>query len=126
MALKRTWGVPASPIGSASPVWYVACVWRKGAEMRRSRTVLVVESDARYGRARAVLLRREGDHVQLVRTSSQALLAARRRKYDLAIVDLFVSGGGAELARSLSRYVPRLLLALGARMTRDEILEAAL
>ncbi len=55
-----------------------------------------------------------------------ALRAARRRRYDLAIVDLMVQGGGAELARKLARRIPRLLLSLGAQLERDEIIEAAL
>ena len=94
--------------------------------MPPTRTVLLVDSDAAYGRALAIVLRRQGDRVTVVRTRTQALTACRRASYDLAIVDLFVDGGGAELARELSRSVPRLLLSLGARLGREEVLEAAL
>ena len=91
-----------------------------------ARTVLLVDPDALYGRAMASVLRRQRDLVRVVRTRSQALQEVRRRTYDLAIVDLFVGGGGAELARELSRSVPRLLLSLGAGLGREEMLEAAL
>jgi DNA-binding response OmpR family regulator len=94
--------------------------------MRSERSVLVVDADAEYGHALAVLLRRDGVRVRLARTRGQALLAARRARFDLAVVDLFLGGGGVELARALSRRVPRLLLSLGASMAHDEILEAAL
>jgi DNA-binding NarL/FixJ family response regulator len=62
----------------------------------------------------------------VARTRAQALQAARRRPYDLAVVDLFLRGGGAELARDLARSVPQLYLSFGARMQQNEILEAAL
>ena len=94
--------------------------------MRAGESVLVVDSDAAYGRALAVLLRRGGVRVRVVRTRAQALLAVRKDRFDLAVVDLLLGGGGVELARELSRRVPRLLLSLGARMGRDELLEAAL
>ena len=94
--------------------------------MPSARSVLLVDPDATYGRTMASVLRRQGDQVRVVRTSRQALDEARRRPYDLAIVDLFVRGGGAELARELARRVPRLLLSLGVRLGRDEALEAAL
>jgi DNA-binding response OmpR family regulator len=90
------------------------------------RSILLVESDEGCGRSLAVVLRRQGDHVHVARTRAQALQAARRRPYDLAVVDLFLRGGGAELARDLARSVPRLYLSLGARLEEDEILEAAL
>jgi len=91
-----------------------------------SRSILLVESDEGCGRSLAVVLRRQGDRVHVARTRAQALQAARRRPYDLAVVDLFLRGGGAELARDLARSVPRLYLSLGARLEEDEILEAAL
>lgn len=94
--------------------------------MRAGESVLVVDSDAAYGRALAVLLRRGGVRVRVVRTRAQALLAVRKDRFDLAVVDLLLGGGGVELARELSRRVPRLLLSLGTRMGRDELLEAAL
>jgi CheY-like chemotaxis protein len=94
--------------------------------MRAGRSVLVVDSDAEYGHALAVLLRRDGVRVRLARTRGQALQAVRRARFDLAVVDLLLEGGGVELARALSRRVPRLLLSVGASMAHDEILEAAL
>jgi CheY-like chemotaxis protein len=94
--------------------------------MRRGQSVLVVDSDATYARALAALLRRSGVRVRLARTRAQALLLSRRHRFDLAVVDLFLGGGGVELARELSRRVPRLLLSLGARMGGQELLEAAL
>lgn len=90
------------------------------------RIVLLVDADPSYGRTLAALLRRQGDVVEVVSTRSAALGAARRRRFDLAIVDLFVDGGGAELARSLARRVPVLVLSFGARLHEDELLEAAL
>jgi DNA-binding response OmpR family regulator len=89
-------------------------------------SVLVVDGDRDYARALALLLRREGHRVRVVRTRAQALLASSHERYDLAIVDLFVGGGGAELARLLSRRVGELLLSLAPRMARAEVLEAAL
>ncbi len=90
------------------------------------RRVLLVDTDAGYGRTLAALLRRQGDRVQAVRTRAAALYAARRRRFDLAVVDLFLGGGGAELARALSRHVPALVLSLGTRLADDDLLEAAL
>ena len=63
--------------------------------------------------------------MRVVRTSGQALLAAGRAPYDLAVVDLLVRGGGVELARKLARQVPSLYLSVGAQLLGDEILEAA-
>jgi CheY-like chemotaxis protein len=91
-----------------------------------ARQVLLVDADAGYGRALAALLRRQGDHVRVVRTGAAALSAARRRRFDLAVVDLFLGGGGAEVARALSRHVPELVLSLGTRLSDDALLEAAL
>jgi CheY-like chemotaxis protein len=94
--------------------------------MRSSRQILLVEADPACGRALALVLRRRGDHVRVARTRAEALLLVRKHTYDLAIVDLFVRGGGTELARELARRVPRLVLSFGARLERQEILEAAL
>jgi DNA-binding response OmpR family regulator len=94
--------------------------------MRTGLSVLVVDGDADYGRALAVVLRRTGDRVRVARTRSQALQAVRHGRFDLAVVDLFLGGGGVELARELARHVPRLMLSLAARLERGEILEAAL
>lgn len=85
-----------------------------------------MEPDAACGRALAEVLRRGGDRVRVVRTGSQAMRAAKRRTYDLAMVDLLVRGGGVELAWKLAQRVPRLYLTVGARLLGDEILEAAL
>jgi hypothetical protein len=52
--------------------------------------------------------------------------AAQRESYDLAVVDLFVKGGGADLARRLTRRVPRVYLSVGAKMLTDELLEAVI
>jgi DNA-binding response OmpR family regulator len=90
------------------------------------RAILLVESDEGCSRSLAVVLRRQGDRVHVARTRGQALQAARRRPYDLAVVDLFLRGGGAELARDLARSVPQLYLSFGARLLQHEILEAAL
>jgi CheY-like chemotaxis protein len=88
--------------------------------------ILLVEPDAVCGRALSAVLRRRGDQVDVVRTRGHALRAARRRGYDLAVVDLLVRGGGVELARSLSRRVGRLYLSVGARLMPRELIEAAL
>jgi hypothetical protein len=74
----------------------------------------------------AAVLRQQGLDVHLASSAGLALRSARRRSYDLAIVDLMVQGGGVELARKLARRIPRVLLSLGAQLERDEILEAAL
>ena len=103
---------------------YAACSCLRG--MRAGQSVLVVDSDTVYSRALAALLRRSGVRVRLARTRTQALVLARNQRFDLAVVDLFLGGGGVELARELSRRVPRLLLSLGARMGGQELLEAAL
>jgi len=87
--------------------------------------ILLVDQDAACGRTLSVVLRRQGHRVHVARTRGRALAAARRQAFDLAIVDLFVEGGGAELARELSRHVPRLLLTLGMGLKQDEVLEAA-
>ena len=88
--------------------------------------VLLVDRDLDCGQAIAAVLRRSGDVVHVVRNRSQALQLLRRWRFTLAIVDLFVDGGGLELARELARQVPRVMLCLGASLPEDELLEAAL
>jgi CheY-like chemotaxis protein len=94
--------------------------------MTPPRAVLLVDADRTFARALAVLLRREGNSVAVASTRRQALQAARRRPYDLAIVDVLIEGGGPDLARSLAPRVGRLVLVVGARLGPDEVLEAAL
>jgi DNA-binding response OmpR family regulator len=87
--------------------------------------VLLVESDAGCGQALARLLCRSGVRVRLVRTPRSAIAAAQQEPFDLAVVDLFVKGGGVDLARRLTRHVPRLYLSVGARLLAEELVEAA-
>jgi CheY-like chemotaxis protein len=94
--------------------------------VRPARAILLVESDAGCGQALARLVRRRGDRVRLVRTPGAAVTAAQRESYDLAVVDLFVKGGGVGLARRLTRRIPRVYLSVGARLLTDELLEAAI
>ena len=63
--------------------------------MRSGVSVLVVDADADYGRALAVVLRRTGGQVRVVRTRAQALQAAKTARFDLAVVDLFLGGSAA-------------------------------
>ena len=88
--------------------------------------VLLVDRDLECGQAMAALLRRSGDVVHVVRNRSQALQMLKRWPFHLAIIDLFVDGGGLELARELAHQVPRVMLCLGASLPEDELLEAAL
>ena len=83
--------------------------------MRSRRTILLVEDDPGYAQALSLVLRQQGDLVEVVQNRAQALAGGAARGYDLAVVDLFTRGGGAELARELSRRVPRLVLSHGAR-----------
>ena len=94
--------------------------------MRPARAILLIESDAGCGQAIARLVRRGGDRVRLVRTPGAALAAAQREAYDLAVVDLFVKGGGVDLARRLTRRVPRVYLSVGAQLLTEELIEAAI
>ncbi|HSD66074.1 MAG TPA: hypothetical protein VLF95_05205 [Vicinamibacteria bacterium] len=94
--------------------------------MRPVRAILLVESDAGCGQALVRLVRRRGDRVRFVRTPGAAVAAAQRESYDLAVVDLFGKGGGVDLARRLTRRVPRVYLSVGARLLAEELLEAAL
>jgi CheY-like chemotaxis protein len=89
------------------------------------RRLLVVEPDPACGRTLAALFRRAGHEVRLVRTRAAALRAARESRYDLAVVDLFVAGGGVELARELARRVRRILLSVGPILAREEMREWA-
>lgn len=93
--------------------------------MRPPRCILLVESDAGCGRALARLVRRGGDRVRLVRGPREALAAARRQAFDLAVVDLLVRGGGVDLARRLTRRIRRVYLSVGARLLAEELVEAA-
>ena len=94
--------------------------------VRPVRAILLVESDAGCGQALARLVRRGGDRVRLVRTPGAAVAAAQRESYDLAVVDLFVKGGGVDLARRLTRSVPRVYLSVGPKLLTDELLETAI
>src|SRR5262245_25976703 len=113
-----------SPFESVGSVRYIPCFGR--SPMGQNPSVLVVDGDTDYGHALGLMLRRQGNRVRVCRTRTQALLASQREAYDLAIVDLFLVGGGAELARELARRIPRLILSLGARLGPDEVLQAAL
>jgi CheY-like chemotaxis protein len=92
----------------------------------RSRTVLLVDPDPRCGRAFAAMLRARGHRVQIARTGSDAVRAARRTSFDLGIVDLFVAGGGVAVAQKLSRSIREVVLSLAARVRADELVESAL
>jgi DNA-binding response OmpR family regulator len=90
------------------------------------RSVLLVEADPSGETLAEAWRHRKGDRVQVVRTRAQALAAARRQHFDIAVVDLLIRGGGFELARRLSRRVGCLYLSVGARLVGEEILELAL
>jgi CheY-like chemotaxis protein len=94
--------------------------------MPPTRAILLVEPDPACGRALAEVLRQGGDRVRVVRTAGQAIRAASREPYDLAVVDLLLRSGGVELARKLARRVGRLYLSVGARLFSEEIIETAL
>jgi DNA-binding response OmpR family regulator len=94
--------------------------------VRPARAILLVESDAECGQAIARLVRRGGDRVRLVRSPAAALAAAQREAFDLAVVDLFVKGGGVDLARRLTRRVGRVYLSVGAQLLTEELIEAAI
>jgi hypothetical protein len=94
--------------------------------MRESASVLVVDHDRDYGRALALLLKRRGHRVRVVRTRGQALVASAREHFDLAIVDLLLGGGGSDLARLLSGRVGELFLSLAPPLARRDVLEFAL
>ena len=94
--------------------------------MRTRRAILLVEDDPGYAQALSLVLRRQGDSVEVARDRAEALDATRKRNYDLAVVDLFARGGGTELARELADRVPRLVLSHGAELPKEELLEAAL
>jgi ActR/RegA family two-component response regulator len=94
--------------------------------VRPARAILLVESDAGCGQALARLVRRGGDRVRLVRTPGAALAAAQRESFDVAVVDLFVKGGGVDLARRLTPHLKRVYLSVGPRLLTEELLEAAI
>lgn len=94
--------------------------------MTSASVVLLVESDRPCALALARLLRRRGHRVHVAASAPAALRAAGRESFDLAVVDLLLPGGGVELARRLSKKVPRLYLSVGARLLPGEIIEMAL
>jgi CheY-like chemotaxis protein len=94
--------------------------------MTLTRSILLVESDTRCGQALARVLRRNGHRVRLARTAKAAATAAQKELFDLAIVDLMIPGGGADLGRQLSQSIPRLYLSIGAHLLPEEIIEVAL
>jgi CheY-like chemotaxis protein len=87
--------------------------------------LLLVEPDPLSGRVQARVLSRLGYTVDLVHTRAAALKAARANGYDVGVIDLFLRGGGPELARALARRVPRLLLSVGPALGQSEVLHAA-
>jgi ActR/RegA family two-component response regulator len=94
--------------------------------MRSPESVLIIDADVPCSHALARVLRRQGARVVCCRTRGQALAAVRKRSFDLAVVDIFATGGGVELARELARHVPRVVLSLGLEGRQEDILEAAL
>jgi CheY-like chemotaxis protein len=92
----------------------------------RCRTVLLVDPDRRSARAFAAMFRARGHRVQVARTGSEAVRAARRTCFDLGIVDLFVAGGGVSVAQKLSRSIREVVLSLAAPVRPDELVESAL
>ena len=93
--------------------------------MTTGAAVLVVDADRDYARALSLLLRREGYRVRVARTRAQALFVAAQEHFDLAIVDLFLGGGGADLARLLTGRVGKLFLSLAPKLARTDVLEAS-
>ncbi len=91
-----------------------------------SRSVLLVDQDAETARALAAVLRRTGALVHVARSRTQALNVLRRLRFELAIVDLFLDGGGVELARELARQIPQVVLSMGAALPEEDVIEAAL
>jgi CheY-like chemotaxis protein len=89
------------------------------------RAILLVEADVVSGRTLARVLRRQGARVKVAQTRSQALLAVRRASYDIAVVDMFVAGGGPELALELEQWAPSVVLSLGVGLDGKQALEAA-
>jgi CheY-like chemotaxis protein len=87
--------------------------------------LLLVEPDAAHGRVQARLLARLGYAVRLVHTRQAALRAIRQGRYGVAVVDLFLPGGGPQLARALAPRVRRLVLSVGPEIGRAESLRAA-
>ena len=64
--------------------------------------------------------------LRLVRTPGAAVAAAQRESFDLAVVDLFVKGGGVDLARRLTPHLQHVYLSVGPKLLTDEVLEAAI
>ena len=87
--------------------------------------LLLVEPDAALGRVQARLLTRLGYAVRLVQTRQAALRAIRRERYAVAVVDLFLPGGGPQLARALAPRVRRLVLGVGPHLARSEAVRMA-
>ena len=98
-----------------------------GDEVKTPRAcrLLLVEPDTACGRTLAAVFRRQGYVVRLVHSRAAALRAAREVIYEIGVVDLFVRGGGLELARELRRRVRRLVLCVGPALARAEVLHAA-
>jgi CheY-like chemotaxis protein len=93
--------------------------------MRPICRLLLVEPDPFSGRVQARVLTRLGYAVHLVHTRAAALKAVRATGYDVGVIDLFLRGGGPELARALARRVPRLLLSVGPALGQAAVLHAA-
>lgn len=51
--------------------------------------ILLVDADRGYAQALTLVLRQQGDEVEVAHGPAEALEAARSGGYDLAVVDLF-------------------------------------
>lgn len=89
--------------------------------------ILLVEDDAVVRGSVSALLARDGYEVDVAGTEVEALRSARARPPDLAIVDVYLAGGGSGIALCEGlRATPRLqrvpIMMLTADATRETVM----
>jgi DNA-binding NtrC family response regulator len=70
---------------------------------------LLIDEDRNFREALAIALRLEGCEVASASSAADALLALRRRPYDLCVVDLHLDGAEGLLGEVLGQSLPVLL-----------------
>ena len=85
-------------------------------------SILIVDDNIRFAATVAAFMEMEGFRAEATHSAEEALLAAERREFDLAVVDINMPGiDGIEVCRRLGEMHPRIrVLLLTGRDSDDD------